>query len=357
MGFKSLIIVGAGFAFREHYLEALVGMDSIRVAGIVDPKLDKALVDHPLLQNSWKCNLIKDIPEKNISELVAVVLTPDHWPTIAELANCGFKQILVEKPLVNRDEEIEKLNLLINEKEILLYAIDFYISKLFPLLIVSGKMTADDPRMRFVLIDNQRESYSELLGQIEGISMQVIEAGDFCLPDLTGRPWLEHDPEIGGMLRDLGTHIFAPLVSAGLLTDAAEVHHVSLQKLNTNRNSLVPVSSSKEPELYATALLTEHNIPIQVNLGKVPFGGGIWSLVIRGKNGMFFAGLRTGQPSVLISNKGERVLFFLNQKTYRVVLEEAFMYFDGQLPKFDGNLAPFFTSKKIENKLRYAYFK
>ncbi|OGZ00130.1 MAG: hypothetical protein A2945_00360 [Candidatus Liptonbacteria bacterium RIFCSPLOWO2_01_FULL_52_25] len=358
MGIKEVVIVGTGSAFTEHYLGALMAMKNVRVVGVVEGALTDEVANHAVVQSAWKSRSIAEIPsEHNVFESIAIVLTPDHFPVIKELVERGFRRIAVEKPLVSRDWEVEEIKRIIEWSKVSLYATDFYIQKLLPLLIVTGVLTPNDPRYDFVKIQGVQKNHKELLGPIEGISVQIIEAGDFCLPDITKRPWLADNAEIGGMLRDLGTHIFAPLVTAGLITSDVSVHHVDMGRIDNDNKGLVTVRGRRDPELYVPALLTEHGIPLSIALGKVPFRGGIWTLVIRGQNGTFCAGLRTGQSSVLVSDKGERehAVFSLKKLPYQTVFEEAFMYFDGTLPNFDGHLGAFFTSKAIEDKIRKYY--
>lgn len=352
---RDLIVVGAGQAFQEHYAKILAEMPDLRVVGIVDK--ETKLISKEMFGGVWERAEVGEIPGEAIRPDVAVIiLTPDHYPVIVELARLGFKFIMVEKPLVSRDEEVSRVVELVDEQQLRLYAIDFYIPKLFPLSVASGKLEEGDPRFKFVN-STGIISPAHFLGNIEGIGVQVIEAGNFCLPDLEKRPWLERDLAIGGMLRDLGTHALAPLVAAGLLTDAAQVHDVKLARISSNRSSLVPIHDYSEVELYVSALLTtEDDIPIHVAFGKVPFRGGIWSLEIRGDQGMFYAGLRTGQPAVLVSNKGASVFLSLAASTYRIVIEEALMYFRGELPGFDGNVGAFYVSMEILRKMREQYF-
>ena len=197
---------------------------------------------------------------------------------------------------------------------------------------------------------------SSCIGALEGMSISIIEGGDFCLPDLAKRPWLEHDRQIGGMLLDLGTHAFAPLIAAGLLGADVRIHDVKLSKLSPDRFSLVPLRTDDEVEMYVSTLLTAGNLPIQVAFGKVPFHGGVWAVAIRGERGMIYAGINDGQPVAVIPDIGNPVVFFLNHPPYVVALEEALMYFARELPGFDGYTEAFFVSMEILERIRSSYF-
>jgi predicted dehydrogenase len=352
----SIVVIGAGRAFFLHYLKPLADLP-VRILGIVDPAFSEESRAHEILRTAWVVPSVAEIPdEAKRPEVIAIVLTPDHYPVIVELADAGFKRIMVEKPLVHRDDEVEKLQLLIESADLHLYATDSYILKLLPLLLVLGLISEDDPRRKFVQVSGEHTSdLKSVLGKIEGVNVQIIEGGDFCLPDLATRPWLEVDPEIGGVLLDLGIHALAPLVATGLVTSAATVHHVGLAKLSSDRSTLVPISSN-QVELYVSALLTDGNIPIQMDVGKVPFNGGTWTFGIRGENAMFYAGLRTEKTSVLVTHGGKVTQFTLPEPAYAMVIEEALMYFRNDLPGFDGNISAFFQAREVLRRLKRFYF-
>lgn len=356
---QQLVVVGAGVAYKQHYkktIKKLCEEDAIEFLGIVDPEVSPQSIGTDL----WLVPSIADIPNVEVENVAALVLTPDHFSVILELAQAGFKKIIVEKPLVSRDDEISKLQTLVERRGLLIYAIDFYIPKCFPLAIMTGIFDRHDFQADFVTIEGLDNGLVHLLGEIEGISVQVIESGDFCLPDLEKRPWLENDREIGGMLRDLGTHALSPLVAAGMINSRTEIHQVEFSKIGPDRRSLVPLTDEIEVEMYVSALLVTllagKRIPVSLAFGKVPFNGGIWSLEVRGSKGMFFAGLRTGQSAVFVPTEGPTMRFSLNQSTYRIVLKEAFAFFDGALDRFDGNIWAFTVSMGILKKMRKKYF-
>lgn len=356
---QQIVVVGAGAVYKEHYesvIQKLCKDGMVELLGIVDPKI----LPEDVGTDTWVVPSIADIPETDVEDVIAFVLTPDHYPRIQELATAGFRKIIVEKPLVSRDEEITKLQVIVEKKNLLLYAVDHYIPKTFPLAFMTGAIKSTDFRAQFISVEGLVSTAGNLLGDIEGISVQIVEAGDFCLPDLAGRPWLEHDPEIGGMLRDLGTHALAPLVTAGLINGKTEVEHVALSKIGPDRKSLVPLTDQKEVELYVSGLLMTNlvgrRVPVALSFGKVPFDGGTWSLEVRGSKGMFFMGLRTGQSGVFVPKEGPMIRFSLNRSTYRIVLEEALSYFKGDLGRFDGNVWPFTTSMGILQDMKKKYF-
>ena len=353
----SMVVIGAGRAFLLHYLKPLADLP-VRILGIVDPAFSEENKSHEILRTAWVVSSVDEMPdEARTPEVIALVLTPDHYPLIVELAAAGFRRIMVEKPLVHRDDEVEKLQLLIKSADLRLYATDSYILKVLPLLLVLGLISERDPRRKFVQVSGEHSTdLKSLLGKIEGVNVEIIEGGDFCLPDLAKRPWLELDPEIGGVLLDLGIHAVAPLVTTGLLTSAASVHHVGLAKLSSDRSSLVPISPAmNEVELYVSALLTDGNIPIQLNVGKVPFNGGTWTLGIRGENAMFYAGLRSEKTSVLVAHSGKVTQLILTESPYAMVIEEALMYFRNDLPGFDGNISTFFQAREVLRRLKRFY--
>jgi predicted dehydrogenase len=348
-----MIVVGLGHAWTQFYEKTLWGLEEfglVELCGTVDPRLHNGAGDGTTGHPSFHASSVSNIPKDHWrGDVVVMILTPDHYPVIEELARMGFKKIMCEKPLVSRMSDMEQLRDLIDLHNLKIYAIDFYLPKTFGLQVALGFVGPKDPRYQWIRISNPDADFGKLLGDIEGAAVQVIEAGNFCLPDIAGRPYLAKDKEIGGMILDLVTHACGPLQQVGLLQEF-EVSDVSLSRLsNVVSGHLVPVEDpSVEVEMYVNALLQADGMPIHLAFGKVPFDrGGLWALEIRGKNGMYYAGLRSGQPSILLNNHGESVTFNLNMTTYEFVVREALLYFEGALPGFDGNYEALSTSMEV----------
>lgn len=350
---NSVIVVGVGEVFRKNWGKVLPQDKAISVIGIIDYDTAKAeSVAQTFAAKPWVATSLSAALEKNpvdIEHTVVLVLTPDHYPVIQELAHAGFRKIIVEKPPVSRYGEIAKLRILQAAHPIRIFAVDQYIPKTLPLQDLMGVLVPEDPRRSFLKI-RHGNGFSGLwseLGPIEGVSLAILESGDFCLPDLKKRPWLRYDPEIGGMLRDLGTHAFAPLIAAGILTSDVEVCKVDLAKLEEDDATFTPLSHRDDVEMYCSILLREQGIPIQASFGKVPGEGGIWSLTIRFRNGMFYGSLRGGQPSVVILDNGVMASEVLAVSPVQFLIKEAELFFDNQLPGFDGNAGAILTSLEL----------
>lgn len=358
---KKMIIIGLGHVWRESYgktVAKLKAANIVELSGTIDQAFSAQSSETGLPQGEWHVQTVQEIPQGLIGpDVVPMILTPDHYPVIEELAHMGFKNILCEKPLVSRVSEMQKVCELVELHDLKLYAVDFYLPKTFGLQAMRGLVGRDDPRYEWLAISNPEADFGAMLGEIEGIGVQVVEAGSFCLPDIAGRRYLAEDKEIGGMILDLVTHACGPLHQAGLL-NGWEVLDASLSRLsNVVSGRLVPVKdASTEAEMYVTALLEADGVPIQLAFGKVPIArGGLWGLEVRGKKGMYYAGLRTGQPAVLISNDGNVVTFSLKMTTYEFVIREALLYFDGVLPGFDGNYGAFSNSMHVGRAILNKY--
>jgi predicted dehydrogenase len=353
---KKLIVVGTGHAWEKFYRKTVADLN-LDLIGTVDPV--HSGIEEGVINRAWHVKSVSDIPQQSVGpDVVVMVLTPDHYQVIEDLAKLGFKNILCEKPLVSRVREIQKLEKLLRAHPVKLYAIDFYLPKMLGLQVALGQVGRGNPRYDWVKISDPDADFASMIGDIEGIGVQVIEAGNFCLPDIASRPYLAHDKEIGGMILDLVTHVCGPLYAADLL-QGWQVRHASLDKLRITSTSgqLVPViDGSQDVEMYVSALLEANGIPIQIAFGKVPFAkGGLWALEIRGTKGMYFAGMRTGQPGVLIGNDGKVVTFTLAMTTYEIVTREALLYFDGLLPDFDGNYGAFLASMDVGRDIAEKY--
>lgn len=353
---RDLIVVGAGEVFEKNWLPAIRKAEKsgkVRLVGIVEPQDHRrrsVALYHPSI---WAASSLRDIPDYASRDTIVLVLTPDHFSVVQEIAMMGFKNIIVEKPLVSRDYEIPLFLDLVAKHRLKLYAVDMYIPKMFSFGMVCGTFSVEDPR---VALFSSGPHCDLPLGRVEGISVSVIEGGDLGVPSLLRRPWLLNDPEIGGMLRDLGTHVFAPLANVGLLGPGFKVSHVALAKLTADRSDIEPVTNRTDVETYVAVQLAWNDIPIHAVFGKLPQQGGEWSISVRGSKGMFFAGLRSGQPAVVLSNNGATSVLQLSVSSMEFVLEEILMFYGGLLPSFDGNLGAIRTSLEINRKIRDVYF-
>jgi hypothetical protein len=364
---RKLIVIGLGHAWNEFYPKVIAKLQEqglIQLEGTVDPRLSEMNgPEFAVVRGKWHCGRIEEIPSGAIDpDTMVMILTPDHYGVIKELAEMGFKEILCEKPLVSRSSEIAKVEGLVDTYHLDLYAIDFYLPKTLGLQVMFGLVGPKDPRYAWMNISDPDADFVQILGAPEGIGVQVIEAGDFCLPDVASRPYLANNKDIGGMILDLVTHVCGPLYQAGFLQRVGllrnwQVKATSLERMKeVMSGDLVPIKDIDEVEMYVTALLEANGIPIHLAFGKVPFNtGGLWSLEIRGKKGMYYAGLRTGQPAVLVGNDGRVVTFVLKMSTYEFVVREALLYFEGKLPSFDGNFGAFTASMEIGQQILEHY--
>lgn len=353
-----MIAVGAGEVFEKYWLPAIQKSNKVRLVGVVEPRksrLRSLTKTHPNLGKAWSVASIGEILDGTSRDTVVLVLTPDHFPVVKELAEKGFRNIVVEKPLVSRDRELPLILEMAEQYALKLYSVDMYLPKAFSLAVVLGSINRVDSRLNFFSVTATEED-PNLLGDVEGATVSVIEGGDFGVPSLDRRQWLEKDPEVGGMLRDLGTHAFAPLVSAGLLGIEAEVLNATLAKFSSDRTMLAPVTDTKDVEMYVSAQLAYRDIPIHVAFGKLPQKGGEWSLTVRGSKGMFYTSLRSGQSGIYVGNNGKTQFSSLSVSPMEFVLEEIRMFYGGLLPGFDGNIKAISASLALNKKIRDAYF-
>lgn len=355
---RPVILVGAGMISVTHWMPSIARLSSLKLVGVIDPDEGARNRAKETIPGIWTAARIDGIPDVDRDEMIAVVATPDHFPVIRELGENGFRKFLVEKPLVARDAEVDELERYAREKNLVIYSIDHYYPKFLPLEFTLGRLPSDDPRVKFLEFrgDHRSEEIPGLLGVVEGVTYTNIEAGDLGIPTLDNRPWLEHDPELGGMLRDLGTHAFGPLIRVGLLSPKADIMDIGLAKFNSTRDGFEPVKKKTDIEMWIRALMISNGITANVTFGKAPFPGKERSLAVRAKQGVFFAGLARGQSSVLMTNDGRVTRISLTKPESDLVLEEAIAFFSGQLPKsFDGNLHASLGALRLNQRLRAKY--
>jgi len=368
-----VIVVGAGAVVQEKFTPNVLdrlGPGESRVIIDINPKRlqDYGMEDRGQrvaadAVNGLPIN-VKGLSEKERTNFTAIVTTPDHLGPIRSLIEAGVQKFIVEKPLVNNAAEIDVLmELLRVNPDVRIYPLDFYIQKAAPLLVLTGAITPDDPRFSWVTMANGEAvdsnlsgSIDQLIGEIEGIEVTIIEGGKFGLPDLAKRRWLEEDNLRGGMLLDLGTHALAPLFAAGIISQGGVRVKQSLRYvLGPDRQSFVKATAS-QAEIYSQALLTAEkrgwNIPCLITVGKTFHDGGMWKTNIRGTTGDISMGLRTGQRLTVEPKEGESFQLRLRKNDpYGMAFQEAQMYFD-EFPGFDGNLGAMLAAIRIIDQIK-----
>lgn len=368
-----VIVVGAGAVLQEKFTPAALdrlGPKERRVIIDIDPARvrDKEVKKRGL---RVAADAIEHLPlnlkglfENRRKESMAVITTPDHLGPIRTLIEAGVVKFIVEKPLVNNAEEVAALmELLKKNPDAKIYPLDFYVQKAAPLLILTGAIRPEDPRFSWVTMANGQEinpqlagSFDRLVGDIEGVETTVLEGGSFGIPDLDKRRWLETDMLRGGMLLDLGTHVLAPLIAAGIIPqEGVRVEDASRKALGADRKSFIKAAVG-QPEVYSRALLTiergGRKIPCLVTVGKTFHDGGMWKTVIRGTKGDVSIGLRTGQRLTVELKEGDSFQLQLRVNyPYGMAFQEAQMYFNG-FPGFDGNLPAMLAAIRIIDQIK-----
>lgn len=352
------VVVGVGFAGHAHWMPALQKSQDLKLIGVVDPLLERRRAATDLALDIWAVPSVAEMADRAPRDAIIFVVTPDHLPVITELLELGYRALAVEKPIVSRDLDAPKLRDLIRHYRPRIYAVDHYYQKFLPLEYVLGLLPKNDPRVA-ALVASGQHTLDELpgcLGEIEGVTYTNIEAGELGIPYLDTHPWLEHDAEIGGIIRDLGPHAFSPLWRNRLVSATAEILDVGLVRLSTDRKRYEPVRKQGEIEMYARVLLLHNEITVNVTFGKAPFPGKERSLAVRASQGTFFAGLARGQSSVVLTNDGRTTRISLSKAENSLTVEEAELFYTGQLPSFDGNLEAAIGALEIGQQIRAVYF-
>lgn len=360
------IVVGLGAVYQEYLAKPLSLLTDPRTHILIDREGGRfqeikssgriiSDINHP----PFASNTFSDLP------VVAVIATPEHLKPLETLSELGVRKFVIEKPLVSNQDEIGIFRKIVRfNTGLKVYALEMCITKVLPLYLLTGRISPDDPRWTWVKNQYGRvpseklyNSLESQIGEIEGIDGIVLEGGDFGIPDLVLRPWLESDKKTGGMLLDLGTHIFSPLITAGLIAspDSVQVDIAREYILSEDRKTFIEAAAG-QPEMYVDALLgiryEGRNIPLSIKLAKTFHQGGIWKLLIRGSKGDISIGLRTGQPLTIEPNRGNSIQLRLAETDgYSLSLAEADLYFQG-LPGFDGNQRALLDSIQIIDKIK-----
>lgn len=355
-----IILIGVGEVVKKYWESVFtraLNRKQIVLRGIIDPRIKE--INSPLRSfGAWEALGTDVIPrhyERIADESVIFVCTPDHFPVIAECAEIGYRNFIVEKPLV-KESDIAGFETLATRHGLRTFACDHYIPKVLRLQALEGVITVDDPRHEFLPdFVSSFAQWRKGLGELEGITVSIIESGDFALPDIASRPWLA-DPVRGGMLNDLATHGFAPLFAARLLGEDAQVLAVDLYRIADDDSSLVRLTHRGEAEMYTSVQLRCNDVPIHAAFGKVPGKGGSWSLCVRYQHGQYVAGLRSGELSAIWL--GDE--FFPRRpkvSPHQIMLHEASLFFHGHFPAdFDGYVGASLGALRLNKKIREHFF-
>lgn len=364
-----VVVAGIGAVYSEHINQPL---------DILGPSQKRILLDssHERISSTQNLNrLLADarhapfdlerLSEEERLSYVVLIATPDHFQAIKSFANAGFRNLIVEKPLVNNAQEIVGLKDVIQDNpEIKIYPLDFYVQKTAPLHLLTGSILPDDQRWNWIedengaIVDRRFSgSLEKFIGDMEGIDMTIVEGGSFGIQDLDRRTWLEHDKDRGGMLLDLGTHAFAPLFASHIgNADNITVETASRYILGKNRRSFINAHDD-QPEIYAEALLSlrmkQKIIPVTIKVGKTFHDGGIWKLIIRGSEGDISMGLRSGQHLTVQPNEGSDFSLFLRKGSnpYALAFQEAHMLFSDMIKSRDV-LQPMLDAITVIDKIK-----
>jgi len=359
MDLRKAIVVGCGFAGLGIWLPILEMEEGFSLIGVVDLLEEPRKKAKELIPGIWTASNVKEIPDTVSRDTVVFVITPDHYPVIVDLVELGFKNLVVEKPLVSHLHEIPLLQELIQKENLKIYTIDHYYAKALPLEYILGRMRDSDPRIASLSItgDHFPDKLPGCLGKIEGVSSINIEAGNLGLEYiLDGHLWVMEDPDIGGIIRDLGPHTLGPLVRCGLINPAASVLIANLFQFTEGNDGFTSVKSPRGIEMLVHALLVNEGITLDLQFGKAWFPGKIRSLSIRAEKGTFYAGLARGDSSVVMTSDKRTTRISLRATENQTVVEEAKLFFDDRLPGFDGNMTSAITALQLGEEIRETYY-
>lgn len=354
---REIILVGAGHAGQSYWIPALQKSPNWDLTHIVDPDpvaQARASAMAPGVSVVGSPMLIAQLHDATV-----MIVTNDHLPVLRDYYNAGCRRFIIEKPIVSRDADIPEFEAFLARSDTQIYSIDHYYQKLWPLKLVLGVMSTSDPRVFLLSVPAGASVHSlpNSLGDIQSVSIVNIEGGGQGIPYLDAHPWVEHDRELGGTIRDLGPHVLAPLIGAKLLSSSAHILSVQLDRLSNMRTNLAPVMTEGEIETHVHALLKYEGAGIDVTFGKVPLAHSHKSLVVIGSLGTFYGSIARGGTSTIVTKKGKRIAVQLTKEENDLVLLEAALFFNDQLPvEFDGNVGASMAALKLGVRLRDGYF-
>ena len=345
---KNIIVFGAGDVWSGYWKRALKEAVGFKIIGFVER--DNARAERAIAgrRGVWTVSSVDHIPKNAPRDAIIFVLTIEHLEIVRALSEQGFKNFVVEKPLVHSRLELEILMALIREKGLRLHAHDHYILKLFGIRALLGLVDSTDPRLVYLAspgsICGMGDAY---LGTVSDISVTGVEA----VPLEMEPPWFlnQEKAEVprGGVSNDLLPHVVAPLVACGLMVErkGASLAAVHVQTLDETGKGLMPRSSVGQVDLLIDMRLqgyTPHHLTnaIKVRCGVVPEGEkSEWSLLVMGQNGNIIGNLQDGRVKVtLLPHSGGEIDLTPIVDPMRFAAQEIYFFFNKELPNFDGHL-------------------
>jgi predicted dehydrogenase len=219
----TLAVVGAGACFNNYILPALqVGQRGLSLKAVIDTR------------PAGELNIPKDLPhilrpqpdtplgpllkDRGIDVVILTHANDRHVPDAQELARNDLG-VLIEKPYALNHEQLRTVEGLVHSGKAGL--LEYYLGKTAPLQMLIGNMPAGPVNLG--LIEGSSEEmkqyalrFRKLIGFVKKVDLSLLEGeGD------TGS-FLHRDHSVsraslgGGVLQDLGVHVFSMLASLGL---------------------------------------------------------------------------------------------------------------------------------------------
>lgn len=208
-------IIGAGECFTEKALPALRATGDFRIEWIVDVlseqeirgKLEKIELDS--FEYHKTDGFLPRIPERIVEAVMDFSPNRYHSHNIVLALNAG-KHVYTEKPFAIDERGINQVGRVLSaSRDLLVYFADYYRDeKGLPLRVLAGDLKPNDWRAQLITgFDESLLQALESIGNVKYVRGTCFE-GRGKKSGIDHRLWLG-DLDQGGMIFDLGTHLFS----------------------------------------------------------------------------------------------------------------------------------------------------
>jgi Oxidoreductase family, NAD-binding Rossmann fold len=264
-----LIVVGGGEGTHVK-LASMIQADrphlGMRIRTVVDVLEFNEL--HPRMQHLIKAQGIQYVrcengiwsePVQKSQMSAVIVMTPnDSHYRYAKWAVMNEKcPVFIEKPVATNVDDAEFLKRMGVENPFMVYGAEYCADgKALGLSLATGNLMPDDPRFQFFQISPNMEANEifqrfQEIGELKRVNGRLLE-GQGTAGTADHRAWLLEGHH-GGMIRDLSSHLFSPILDARLVTGQVVDPRVQLFRHvpDTPPGKGSPLQSIAEGETYA----------------------------------------------------------------------------------------------------------
>ena len=359
---ENIVVVGTGDVFHRFIapsLEILEYQRFLKTLATIDIK-PRARLEH--LSDNLEHRIRTS--DEELSSLISdfkgdnpvVILAHDsdhHYSDAEDLVSNGFR-VMIEKPYVTRQRDLEKLRGLISQNPGKIFLMEYYLTrKMIPVFLLSGAIKPESFYLLgeevFLLRENRPAlvnslgKLKEILGEHHSLTIKIIESsGD------SGK--LEHrgvhvfdTRRGGGMIQDMGIHALMPLFvfqdyigETSVSFEHGDVDVARSKEFYEACKSRYNISEEFVAETYAEiGMKTSKGIPVKIAIGKYMAEAPTQkNMVLRGNQGKIDMNMHENFMNIYRGNTLVDRIDLINTRRnrYYPVIRTGLEFFNGNNP-------------------------